>query len=307
MNQNEINSQSDEWSDWLLHRRHADDPEYSKRVHDAVKRIRNHLLDGANLRNDIVLADIGAGDGLIAFEAINRIGPSLHVIYTDISAPLLRHAETLATERGVRGQCTFVQCSADKLNGIEDASVDVVTSRAVLAYVADKPTALREFLRVLKPGGRLSIAEPVFRDNAFENIELKKFIESQPTGTVNPFLPLLHRWRATQFPDTLERLAQDPLTNYSERELFRYVVSAGFAETRMEFHVEILPCINNSWEVFLGTSPHPLAPSLKTILDEKFSAEERQFFEQTLRPIVEQNQATSTERNAYITAIKPRT
>ena len=42
-----------------------------------------------------------------------------------------------------------------------DGSVDVVTTRSVLIYVKDKAAALREFYRVLKPGGRVSLFEPI--------------------------------------------------------------------------------------------------------------------------------------------------
>jgi len=300
-----VDSQTDEWSDWLLHRRHADDLEYAQRVREAVNRIRDRVVEGARLCSGMILADIGAGDGLIAFDAIDRIGPSLRVIFTDISVPLLHHAESLAVERGVREQCTFLQCSADHLAEIPDASVDVVTTRAVLAYVSDKTAALREFYRVLKPGGRISIAEPIFRDNAYETIELKRFIEAQPPESRNRFLPLLHKWKASLFPDTPDLMAKNPLTNFSERDLFRYVAAAGFTEIRLEFHIEILPCITTSWDVFVGSSPHPWAPSLETILTSQFTVDERQDFEQAMRPVVEQNQSTSTERNAYVTAIKP--
>ncbi|MHB8723679.1 MAG: methyltransferase domain-containing protein [Steroidobacteraceae bacterium] len=103
---------------------------------------------------------------------------------------------------------------------IADGSVDVVATRAVLAYVADKKAALGEFLRILKPGGRLSIAEPILQDDAFHARALRKRIED-PSQPVDRFLTLLHRWKAAQFPDTEETFAKSPIVNYSERDLLR--------------------------------------------------------------------------------------
>jgi len=183
--------------------------------------------------------------------------------------------------------------------------VDVVTTRAVLAYVSDKPAALGEFHRVLKPGGRISLAEPIFRDDALKAIGLKKLIDTQDPHSEVRVLHRLHRWKAAQFPDTEEQMAQSPITNYSERDLLRFVNEAGFTEIRMAFHIEILPSNITSWDIFVGFSPHPWAPSLSVILAEQFTAEERQMFEQFVRPAVEARQFTTTDRMAYLTAKKP--
>jgi arsenite methyltransferase len=305
MNRNPLDLECDVWSEWLLHRRHADDSAYERLVRTAIERFADRVLDGARLAPGMTVIDIGAGDGLVAFGAIDRIGPSLCVVLTDVSVPMLRHAESLATARGVRQQCTFLECSAENLESIPDAFADVVTTRAVLAYVSDKRGALREFHRVLKPGGRLSIAEPIFRDDALEAVALRKIIDATLPESQERFLPLLHRWRAAQFPDTEEQLAQSPIVNYSERDLVGYVYGCGFAEVHLAFHMDIIPSLITTWDVFLGSSPHPWAPSVAAILAQQFTQEERQLFEQVLRPTVENGKLISTERVAYVTAKKP--
>lgn len=253
----------------------------------------------------MVLADIGTGDGLVAFRAIERIGATLRVQMTDVSEPLLRHAEQLALERGVRGQCTFLRGSADKLEGIDAGTVDVVTTRAVLAYVADRAGALREFLRVLKPGGRISLAEPVLQDDALMTRALKNLIEKRRPESLPRFMPLLHRWKAAQYPDTEEKMRSTTITNYSERDLIRLAGTSGFDELHLELHIDVIPTIIPSWQAFLDSSPHPLAPPLSRILAEQFSAEERVLFESVMRPEVENRSTLVTERVAYLSARKP--
>jgi arsenite methyltransferase len=300
-------SQSDVWSRWLLHGRHGGDAAFDRTVRADVEPYADRVLDAAKLEPGMTLADIGTGDGLIAFRAIDRIGPSLHVVLTDISAPMLRHTQALASERGVQQQCSFVECGADKLTGIPDASVDVAATRAVLAYVADKAAALREFHRILKPGGRISLAEPIFQDDAFAACALKAMVDAQRPDNSDPFRPLLHRWKAAQFPDTHEKIALSPIANFSERTLFELVRVSGFTQIHLELHIDMLASKITSWKVFLESSPHPWAPPLTDILAEQFTPEERQFFEKMLRPLVESGQALTVIRAVYLNATKPAT
>jgi arsenite methyltransferase len=297
--------QADVWSEWLLHIRHADNPSYGQVIRSAVERVADRVLDDAQLTAGMTLVDVGAGEGLLTFRAIERIGPSLRVILTDISAPMLRHAEEIAVQRGVRGQCAFLEGSAEKLRNIADSSVDVVATRAVLAYVPDKNAALREFYRVLKPGGRISIAEPILQDDAFHARALRNRIDSQPLEPKDRFLILLHRWKAAQFPDTEELCAKSPIANYSERDLLNFVRGCGFTDIHLQLHIDVTPSQITSWEVFLGASPHPWAPPLKDILAEQFTAEDKQFFEQMVRPTVESGKTLTTERAVYLNATKP--
>jgi ubiquinone/menaquinone biosynthesis C-methylase UbiE len=250
--------------------------------------------------------DIGAGEGLIAFRAIDRVGPSLRVILTDISSSMLCYVEHMAIKLGVERQCRFLQCAADKLEAIEDASVDVITTRSVLAYVADKSAALREFNRILKPGGRISLAEPILRDEAMVAKALKQLVDFQSGSTSqDQFVRLLHRWKSAQYPDNDEKISNSPITNFTERDLVDYVHKADFADIHLELHIDVLPNIFPSWEAFIATAPHPWAPSLKHIFEEQFTEDERQFFEKTLRPTIEDPKGVSLDRIAYLTGIKP--
>ena len=67
------------------------------------------------------------------------------------------------------------------------------------------------------PGGRISIAEPILQDDAFLATALRVRVEKGGTRSQDRLLPLLHRWKAAQYPDTLESIAESPPVNYSER------------------------------------------------------------------------------------------
>jgi ubiquinone/menaquinone biosynthesis C-methylase UbiE len=296
---------ADLWSQWLLHGRYADDTEFKQAVDAVVDRYIERLLEGAQLAAGQTLLDVGTGEGLVAFRAIERAGPDLSVWLTDVSEAMLRHAETQASERGVRNQCTFLRCSADHLEGMADASVDVVVTRSVLAYVSDKTAALREFHRVLKPGGRISLAEPVYLDDALAASALRTVIDSNPPDRVSPLTVLLHRWKAAQYPDTVEKILKSPITNYSERDMIRFAQMAGFAELHLELHIDTLPSIVRSWDVFINSSPHPLAPPLSVIMSEQFTAEERQLFERAMGSVIQDPKAVTTDRMLYLTGKKP--
>ena len=77
---------SDLWFDWLMHRRHAHDADFGQRIQMDVAAYADRVLDGAALKQGMTLVDLGAGDGLVGFRAIDRIGASLKVIMMDMDA-----------------------------------------------------------------------------------------------------------------------------------------------------------------------------------------------------------------------------
>lgn len=294
---------NDVWFDWLLRHRHGNDPEYEAKARPILDGYVDWVLDKSRLSYGMTFVDVGTGDGALAFRAIERIGRSLKVFATDLSLPLLQYAEKVARNRGVLEQCRFIHCPAHDLSGIPDHSVDVVATRAVLAYVEDKPAALKEFHRILKPGGRISLGEPILQDEAYIAMALRQKIEREGSAT-DLLTRALHQWRSAQFPDSEEGMAENPLTNFNERDLFRFVHGAGFTNIHLELNMALIPTLTTSWPVFLGITPHPLAPSLGQVLEERFGPEERRCLENALRPVVEKGQAVAVGRVAYVTASK---
>ena len=295
----------DVWSTWLLHDRHGGDALHEQGLRAQVDRYADRVIDGLALSGGQVLLDVGTGDGLVAFRAIDRIGPSLRVVLTDVSADLIRHAQTRAAASDVTAQCRFIEGSAERLVGIEDASIDALAMRAVLAYVHDKRAALLEAHRVLKPGGRISLAEPLLQDEALSAIALRKVAESDDDSEGHAAIRLLHRWKAAQYPDTMELLCANPLVNHSERDLLVLFQECGFRDIHLELHISVRHCDGVPWDTFLASSPHPLAPTLDRILADRFDPNERLAFERLLRPSVEAGVDNAIDRLLYLTAGKP--
>src|SRR5689334_770292 len=142
---------------------YGDDREQRRRVLAALTPIRDRVLANAQIAPGDTLLDVGCGDGLIGFGAIPLVGDRGEVIFSDISQDLLDCVAWLAAEAGVSDRSRIICSAAEDLVPIADASVDVVTTRSVLIYVAEKRRALAEFMRVLRPGGRISLFEPINR------------------------------------------------------------------------------------------------------------------------------------------------
>jgi arsenite methyltransferase len=300
----EPSSSSDLWSDWLLRRRFGGDPVNELTLRRAVERIRDRVLDRAHLSPDMVLIDVGSGDGLIAFGAFERVGPTMRATFVDLSEPLLNCAEERAKKLGLRDQCTFLQAPAERLDGILDDCANSLTTRAVLAYVEDKGAAARQFYRVLKPGGRLSIAEPIFRDNALQLAAFTTQLLSRPAD-FSERARLIQRFRALQWPSTMPEIQSNPLTNFTERDLVSIFLRAGFTEIHLELHIDVRKVVPVPWNTYIDLAPRPGAPTLREIFSTHFSDAEQRLIEDALRRHVESGTLTDTDTMAYLSANKP--
>jgi SAM-dependent methyltransferase len=157
-----------------------------------------------HLREADVLLDLGCGPGSVTLDLAGRVERAVGV---DAAPEAIDRARRAATEREV-DDCDFVVADVYRLP-FADGTFDVVFAHQLLQHLADRPAALREAARVLRPGGILGV-----RDSDY--------------GTMvhDPRDPLLDRWL-----DLYCRLAR---RNGGEpdagRMLARWVDAAGFAD-----------------------------------------------------------------------------
>ena len=116
----------------------------------------NPFLGGALSAGEWVV-DVGSGAGFDSMIAARMVGPEGRVIGVDMTPAMLSKAQSSASALDL-SHLTFSEGYAETLP-LDDAWADMVISNGVLNLTPDKGATLREWGRVLKPGGRLQVGD----------------------------------------------------------------------------------------------------------------------------------------------------
>ncbi|MHB8912944.1 MAG: class I SAM-dependent methyltransferase, partial [Lysobacter sp.] len=128
------------------------------------------MLDLAGIQTGSRVLDVAAGAGEQTLRAARRVGPSGHVLATDISPAILEYAAAMAHEAGL-SQVATRELDGEVLDELPAESFDAVISRVGLIYFPDQQKALAGMKHVLKPGGRIgAIVYSTADNNAFFSI-----------------------------------------------------------------------------------------------------------------------------------------
>ena len=107
--------------------------------------------------------DVGCGAGLDSLLAARAVGPSGRVIGLDLLEEMCERGRAHVKEARVDGWTEFVQGEMEDIP-LPDASVDVVISNGVINLSPRKSRVLAEIRRVLRPDGRLAVADLTVND-----------------------------------------------------------------------------------------------------------------------------------------------
>jgi SAM-dependent methyltransferase len=152
------------------------EPELSRVPDSAVESfagVANHWVLGRVDEGSVVL-DLGCGAGTDLLIAAQMTGPAGRTIGVDMTAGMLDRARVTAGEMGLEN--VELHESLIESLPLADACADLVISNGVIDLIPDKDAVFDEIDRVLRPGGRLQIADVVIHkevsEDARKNIDL---------------------------------------------------------------------------------------------------------------------------------------
>lgn len=116
-----------------------------------------HPVRHAGLRPGDVVLDVGCGAGIDTLLAARRVTPAGRVLALDMTPAMVERARTNARAAA----CAHVEVHEGLMEALPfpDASVDAVVSNGVLNLSTRKSRSLAEMHRVLRPGGRITLAD----------------------------------------------------------------------------------------------------------------------------------------------------
>lgn len=127
---------------------------WSPTLHQWLGKTTEKMLEMAGITSGHHVLDIAAGAGEQSITAAQKVGATGYVLATDISSNILDYAKEMAQQAGVHNIETKVM-DGENLT-LEEDTFDAVISRVGLIYFPDQQKALKEMLRVLKPGGKIA-------------------------------------------------------------------------------------------------------------------------------------------------------
>lgn len=143
------------------------------------------LVEALEIEPGMQVLDVGCGDGTTALPAARR---GARVLGIDIARNLVAAGNARARAEGL-DDCRFQQGDASRLEGVADHSVDLLLSFFGAMFSPDPLAVAREFVRVVRPGGRIVMGNWIADDPSFISQVLKisaRFSLPPPDGFISP-------------------------------------------------------------------------------------------------------------------------
>jgi ubiquinone/menaquinone biosynthesis C-methylase UbiE len=174
------------------------------------------------------ILEIAAGTGRVTRRLLEDLPADGELVVTDLNQPMLDIARELSSDPRI----TWQQADAESLPFTDDASFDAVVCQFGIMFIPDKPQALSEMNRVLRPGGTLLL-------NVWD--ELAK----------NPMTRVLHELASAEFPNDPPIFMLTPFSMPDPAKLKQLIEDAGFSDVKVET-VPLIGVADSAEDVAIG-------------------------------------------------------
>jgi len=210
---------------------------YSETIRTMFAPVTRALIEEADIRPGQSVIDVAAGAGEPTLTIAQHVGASGSVMCTDPVAEMLAAARVKAECLGMKN-VNFRQCEAQSLPFL-DHTYDATVSRLGIMFVPDPNAALKEMLRVTKPGGAVSLV-------VWHKSEL------------NPFCYLITNVMSRHVPSPPADPDAPSAFRFAEPgKLARALTAAGAVDVRelmLDFQIEAPVSLSEFWEIRASTS-----------------------------------------------------
>jgi len=281
------------WSEWLKSSRFSYMSEEQKeQTFRWLSLVKDKIIDRSNLKPDDTLLDIGTGTGLLAFGAYDFLRQHGKVIASDYVEDCIQECKKIIDSIEPQNKMEFLLSNASNID-LPENSVDVTVMRSVMVHILEKQPVLDECYRVLKPGGRISIFEPIINSNT-RNSEL-----------INPDnCPDFEKYKEVE--SIIMTMPNDSLMNFDEKTLQDNFVKAGFKKIKVDLCTEksVYKATAAMIDPWFNTPPNPGGMTLKQRFLNYFSEEEIEKYIAVIKADLDEKMITVKSNSVYISAEK---
>ena len=281
------------WTDWLNNTRFSSFSEEQRaQTFGWLFSVRDRVLANAKLNSGNVVVDIGTGTGLLAFGAYDILHGSGLIIASDKFSDCTDECRQIAQAIGIKSGFETLVSPADKLD-LPDCYADRIVMRSVLVHILDKEACIKEFFRVLKPGGILSFFEPIMSSNT-------KYSDLVRPEEITDY----EKFKDIEYDITHDK--SDPITNFDEIELKGMLEKTGFSDINIDEDIISSTYVVDGESVpqWFNSQPSPGSLSLKGRFLKYVSEEVFERYLLELRKALHGREITVSTRSVYISAVK---